>query len=344
MSFKQQSIGRYEIMVPKDKAFRIATPDDQIKMHALVMAVAKRGGGKTVALTSLLKSLRKDGALDRMFLITPTYQSNICMFKGLPLADEDVYHNPYDLSCLDNILEKVQKEMDDYKAYKEKVAIRNKLLAKLKATKSTSDVYELDPELLLDAFNMDVLGQEKPYHKYNGRRPVLALLVDDSQGSPVLNNKRFQHLCLRHRHVGDGLGISIFMAVQTYKAQTGGMPSTIRDNVTHLLVFRTKNIKVLRAIYEEVADDIDELAFFTAYDQAMQDDHDFLFVDFHPRKGPEYKFRRNFDTYIVNLNPDGGGGAVQQALRGGAVVVPQNPGTQGQPAIAGPSGPVKRKR
>jgi hypothetical protein len=337
MAFKKQKTeGDYAITVPKDSAFRIKTPDDQIRMHALVMAVAKRGGGKTVALTSLLKSLKKDGALDRLFLISPTYESNKDMFKGLPLAPEDIYHNPYDLGCLDDIIEKAQKEMDEYKAYKEKMALRNKLLAKLKATKSTSDVYDLDPELLLDAFNYDVISAEPPFHKWKGRRPVLAMLVDDCQGSPVLNDKRFQHLCLRHRHVGGGLGISIMMAVQNFKGKTGGMPLTIRDNLTHLILFRTKNGNVLKDIFEEIADDITEEEFYAAYNIAIEgDEHAFLFIDFHPKKGKEYRFRKNFDEYIVNQRKDDGGGV---PLKGG------KPGGAGaQKAVDGAGGPADGK-
>lgn len=59
---------------------------------------------------------------------------------------------------------------------------------------------------------------------------MLALLVDDAQGSKLLNSSRFQNLVLRHRHLGDGLGLTIMMACQTFKSQTGGMPVAIRDN------------------------------------------------------------------------------------------------------------------
>lgn len=293
-------INQYPIIVPKDSAFRIQTPDDQIKMHALILAVAKRGGGKTVALTSLMKSLKKDKALDRVILISPTYESNKDMFKGLPIDDEDIYHDPYDVRAVDDIVGKVQKEMDEWKAYKEKMKLRNKLMNALKASKSASDVYKVDPELMIDAFNYDVIGQEEPKHKWNGKRPAIALLADDCQGSPLLNSPKFQNLCLRHRHVGGGLGISIFMACQNFKARTGGMPQSIRDNVTHVLIFRTKNSNVVKQICEEISDDITEEEFLEAYDIATRDDeHDFLFVDFHPKRGREFKFRKNFDTYLV---------------------------------------------
>jgi hypothetical protein len=47
MGIKRQKVagGKYPIIVPKDSAWRIETQPDQIRLHALVMAVAMRGGG-----------------------------------------------------------------------------------------------------------------------------------------------------------------------------------------------------------------------------------------------------------------------------------------------------------
>ncbi len=36
-------------------------------------------------------------------------------------------------------------------------------------------------------------------------------------------------MVLKHRHIGEGMGISISMAVQAYNAQTGGMPKALRE-------------------------------------------------------------------------------------------------------------------
>ena len=41
----------YKISVPKSNAFKIETPQDCIKLHTITLAVAKRGTGKTVALS-----------------------------------------------------------------------------------------------------------------------------------------------------------------------------------------------------------------------------------------------------------------------------------------------------
>lgn len=225
---KAVTIGKLPIIVPDDSAWRIETPPDFIKLHCLMLAVGKRGGGKSVAITSMLRHMQKHKLLDRLLLITPTYDSNKDLYKGLPIEDEDIFHDPRDKSVVPRIIDIVENEMKAWEDYQEKMKLRRELEKALKATKSQSDIYRLDPQLLIDSFNYDIINSEPPRHKYDGRRPVIALFADDAQGSGLLADKVFQHLCLRHRHIGKGLGISVFMAVQTYRAQQGGMPLAIR--------------------------------------------------------------------------------------------------------------------
>ena len=46
---KQKEATRYDIKVPKQKAFEVETHDDQVKMHQLLLAVAKKGSGTSTA-------------------------------------------------------------------------------------------------------------------------------------------------------------------------------------------------------------------------------------------------------------------------------------------------------
>ena len=62
----------YDIKVPKTKAFTIETSPDLIKLHAVILANCKRGGGKTLSLTNLLRMMKDDGVLDRLILVSPT--------------------------------------------------------------------------------------------------------------------------------------------------------------------------------------------------------------------------------------------------------------------------------
>lgn len=302
-----REIGKYEIKPPKKSSNWITTPDEQIKMHALVIACGKRGGGKTVALTALCRHLKKDKALDRLIVVSPTWGSNKHMFEGLPVdEEEDIYHEPGP-EIVQHIIGKVVQEAKDYETYKEKLKLRKQLEAALRLTRNDADILNISPQLLIDCFNLDVF-QEPPKHKYNGKRPVLGLFIDDSQATKLFNSGAFQNMVLKHRHLGDGLGISIFMAVQTYSAQTGGMPKALRENCTHLLLFRTKSQPVLKQIGEE--NDLSEEEFMPIYEYATGDDeHSFLFIDFGP-KSKDRKFRKNFNQYIVA--PDGSSSAEQE--------------------------------
>lgn len=91
------------------------------------------------------------------------------------------------------------------------------------------------------------------------------------------------------------------------------MPAAVRDNTTSLLLFRTKNDKVLKSIAEEVGDVVDEEAFRSVYETATHHgDHDFLFIDFSPKE-PEKRFRRNFEEYIIPSKLLGAGGTEEGA-------------------------------
>lgn len=57
-----------------------------------------------------------------------------------------------------------------------------------------------------------------------------------------------------------------------------------QDNVTQLLLFRTKNQEVLKNIFLEVADDVTEEAFYMAYEEATKEPHSFMCIDFHPAR------------------------------------------------------------
>jgi len=132
------------------------------------------------------------------------------------------------------------------------------------------------------AYEDDVV-ENPPQHKWNGRRPVLAVFVDDAQSSPLFRSGRFLNLCIRHRHVGSSektrMGVSMFICVQNYTAQHGGIPKAIRDNVSTMMLYKTRSANVLKTIMEDISDQITDEEFFSVYEQACQDEHDFLFID-----------------------------------------------------------------
>jgi hypothetical protein len=288
----------YKIRVPKNKAFTINTSQDFINLHSVILAIAKRGTGKTVAFSNLLRLMKENNVLDRLILVSPTYHNNTHNFHGLPLSEEDIIepekHTP------EVLMDILDTEAQDYDLYHERMR-KWKLLQKY--LKSDTPIEDIDPYLLLE-FGEDEQHLQPPTHKYNGKRPVIAILFDDCQGSDLFkSSSKLSNLVIKHRHLGklkDGaLGVTLMFACQNYTSSSMGLPKSIRGNVCHMLVFRNKNQKELDLIAEECSGEIDSQQFFQIYDKAVIDPHDFLFIDFAKKKEHPSMFRRNFNEWII---------------------------------------------
>lgn len=225
-------LANYVIKPPKGQAaFEIQTSDDMFNLHMLLVAVAKRGGGKTTATCNLLRMMHQEGSLDRVLAITSTYESNVPQFEGLPLSREDVFH-PEDPNAIDSIVQIIEEERRAYDTYWERMQTWQAMRKAMRKVSTDKDILNLDPELLVKAYELDCIDVEKPEHRWNGRKPVIFLLVDDGQGSRLMRDKRFVNFCLRHRHLGarqgDRFGCSVAILCQTYKSRDAGLPKDIR--------------------------------------------------------------------------------------------------------------------
>jgi len=286
----------FDIKLPKKQAFNIETPPDQLRLHQMMCISATRGTGKMVIGGSWLQSLKRQDCMDRIFIMSPTIESNREMLSPLQILPEDEYHNGNPES-IEDIIRKCNEEMDQWEEYQEAMLLY-KLLNDPKV-----DINRIKPELLLKALEKGYFSKP-PESKY-GHRPILGLIVDDLQGSNIYNSNPknpFINMLLRHRHIARGLGITIVMMVQTY-AGSGGVPRIVRQNITSLLLGPQKNVEVIEQIANEVGGQIDKETFMKAYELGTHNEHpdkpnhNFLLIDFFP-KSPEKMFRRNLNTYI----------------------------------------------
>ena len=87
---KVRKINKFSTELPKKSAFTIETDLDFPKLHTLCIASGKRGGGKSVAIANLVKKAKEKGYYDRVYLITPTYNSNKQIWDIADIAEEDV--------------------------------------------------------------------------------------------------------------------------------------------------------------------------------------------------------------------------------------------------------------
>ena len=287
---------KYKIHVPSGNAFTINTEKDFIKLHAVILAVAKRGCGKTCSISNLLRLMKQNNALDRLILVSPTYHNNKHYFQGLPLAEEDIIEPTRDTAEL--LMETIEEEGRIYDEYHEKMKRWNELQKQLRNKRK--HIYNIDEDLLLEFEDM-----EKPAHKYNGRKPVIVIFFDDTQGSDLFKpSSKLSNMVIKHRHLGktkDGsLGASLIFACQNYTSSSCGLPKSIRGNLTHMMVFRNKNMKELQLIAEEASGEVSTEEFFDIYDRAIREPHDFLFIDFAKKKEHPSMFRRNFNEWLTS--------------------------------------------
>ncbi len=151
---------------------------------------------------------------------------------------------------------------------------------------------------------------EEPKHWLNGKRVGIAIWLDDIQSSPIVSNKAFRNLCIKHRHIGsfpDGsppIGCSIFCAIQNYTAQGGdGIPKAIRGNVNCVAIWRTGNTKELDLLMTELSGQIPKEKLLRAYHAVMNKDpddrHACLFVDLNPKPHHPSPFRINYTDWLI---------------------------------------------
>lgn len=284
-----------EIEVPKGKAFAYSTPPEMPKGHMVSIACGKRGAGKSVAVTNMVKMLN----YDRVLVISPTFNSNSVIMKDLNIDPEDVFEDADDPNVVNKIIQIVEEERDELETYLEQKKEYSKLL------KMLHENYENIPDDMLLMF-YDNGRFIPPQHKYNGRNPFIALIVDDCQSSKLFTNKRIQNLTIKHRHIGafpndrPSIGISMFFLVQNIKSKSGGLDRAIRNNSTNMLLFKNKDLKELDFIAGEMAGEVDKEVFLKAYNYAMEDgEHPFLFIDLHKKDTHPSMFRSRFNKFLV---------------------------------------------
>jgi len=265
--------------------------------------VGKRGSGKTVFIVNFLRMMKEQGCLDKLILITPTYESNKANFKGLPV-DEDNIIDPNDPTAVQQVRSIVDAERDLLDEYYEKLDKWNELM---KQIKSRRPIDEIDEDLL-EEFGENM---EKPKHYLDGRKPVICCFVDDALGTKIYGNKSgLSNLVILHRHLSvskaleSALGITMIFATQSYKSNVYGISPTIRNNCTSIAIFKTKSEKELLGIAEEVAGFCTKEEFMDVYEQAMTEcgcgckaEHNVLFIDTAPHEGNSH-FRKNMNKML----------------------------------------------
>jgi len=287
-----KSVKGLQIVPPKETSGAYETAPDMPKMHCVTVIVGKRAAGKSVAAINLIEKM----GYDYTIAVSPTMDSNKEIMSRLNI--EHIFDDPDDLTCIDKIKEIVNEEARDLERYKHEMKEYNKLMRDIREGQRVGD------ELMLKFFDNDFV---KPKHKWNGKKPRIAVLFDDMLGSLIYSRPRkINALSTYSRHLGQlseggSIGVSLFFLIQSFKCQTGGLNRVIRNQCTQLIVFKTKDNKELDDIADSCGGEICKDKFIQVYDYAIETggDHPFLFIDLHKKPSHPSMFRVNFDKFII---------------------------------------------
>jgi hypothetical protein len=288
-----------KIELPKGERYKYETAEMMPNLCTQLLCCGAKGSGKTISIVNLVKKLE----FDRIFLISPTAKSNHAILSMINIDEDDMYEDTEDLTIIDNIISKVEEEGREYDEYHEKMKEYNEFIKN-----SNNNDYHLIDDDTIDKFMDDNNNFLKPEHYLNGRRPKVALILDDILGSYLMSKgiRKVNNLAIKHRHIspvksegGGAIGVSTFFLTQTFRCQTGGISKPIRSNCNSLIIFKTKNENEFNDLRDEVAGEIGKDLFTKIYEIATDEPHSFLFLDFNPKKSHPSRYRKNLDTFLI---------------------------------------------
>jgi len=285
-----------DIQMPKSNSYAIDTDDDFIKLPALVCVNGKRHSGKTLSVVNYVREMKNKHYCDRCLVITPTYASNKNTWDIAEIDEQDVFEpGKHVLKDIKKFIQGEKDEWDQFLEMKEKYKEYQKMVKK-------QDLNVEDENLLKELLNYEELGffDEPPSWKYRKEVPPrLALVIDDSMGTDImLPSAGLTKFVIAHRHWGEGLGISVFMLVQSYTAGAGqGLARPIREQTTQLWLFKIAQEGQLKKVFEESDLEINYEKYLELCSQVHSVPYNFLMIDFNA-KDPEKKYRNGFKEFI----------------------------------------------
>jgi len=274
-----------------------------IRQPCLLMCSSLRNSGKTHTISKLVTQAQKEKTFDRIYMICPTFQSNKSYF-GKMINEEDVFEPTKD--SIQKVIEMVEAERDEFEDYLRKEKLYKEFIQILKSKREFSDGEIMKFEEL--GFLDDEFDRPKwKYGDKNIRPPQSLLILDDILSSPaILQSSGLTRVATLNRHIAplqephsgrSACGLAVIIISQTY-SMNQGISRSLRENLTHLLIFKNKQEKQLTKIREELGGSVEENKFMTAYNMATKERYGNLLVDFNPRC-PTMTFRKNLNELLI---------------------------------------------
>ena len=309
LKVKTENIPEAKLKVIQKSSGHVETADFMPVLSQYALFCGKRNSGKSTKATQMLRMYKETGSIDRVLVISPTASSNRVLIDQLGINKEDIFSDPNEKGLIKRIIKVVEAERDDFVRYMDLRRNFKRIMKEIKLGLVPPDPEQFE-DYMMAYYNSATDEFEMPAPKYDrwerGEPTVMALLIDDSMCSSLMTDRAFQAFTMRHRHIGElpwggALGISVFICIQSYKSQGGGLPKCARNQATSITLFRTKDRSELNQIAEAFSGEIPVEKFLALYEYATaEDEHDSLFVDLHYKKGIQASpFRKNMDTYLI---------------------------------------------
>jgi hypothetical protein len=276
------------------------TTADTPKQPCLQMIVGQRTAGKSYLTSKILAQAHKDNVFDRIYIITPSFNSNKAYF-GRYISEEDVYE-PTKTSISD-VIHSVEADRDEWEDYLAKKAVYKEYHSEMKS----KPIDSFDPEDLIFYLELGFLD-EPPKWKYNREMPPRSLLIlDDCLGSPaIMQSSGLTKIATLNRHIAplkeehsgrSACGLAVIILSQTYRMNQG-IGRALRENLSLLTLFKNKQKKQMEAIKEELANVVNLNIFDAAFGYSTKEKFGNLTIDFNV-KDAKYTFRKNLNELIL---------------------------------------------
>jgi hypothetical protein len=285
---KSKLVRGMDIQLVHKSGYSPETPEHIPKLHSLMILNGRRNAGKTTAITNYLHILKQNKLIDRILVITPTYESNKKNWEALGIPRQDVIEPTKD--SIQKVLSIIKSESEDWDNYKEKKRKWEQIV-------NSETPFHLMPPAYVQMLVEH--GGIEPEWKYEIERPpILFLVLDDCLGWEIyLPSAGLTKFVQSHRH-HHKIGISVAMLVQTYCTKEAGVARPIRENTTLLCLWKIKDQNQLKKIHEEIGNDVPLEKFDQMLEYATSKPFGFMTIDFCPKR-PEYAFRSQFNEYLT---------------------------------------------
>ena len=133
----------FPLIVPKRTSGKVPVPEHLPSLHGIQIWVGRRNSGKSVSATSIIKRYMDCGAIERVILVSPTYQSNAHTFKPLNInPDTDVIEPTKD--AVQVIKAKLDQELKEWEAHLAAKKAYNKFIKEMQSNTTFAALNEAE--------------------------------------------------------------------------------------------------------------------------------------------------------------------------------------------------------